>query len=389
MPVISANSKNCAGCRACEYVCPKGCIQMRPDGEGFLVPVVDFNRCVGCGLCERRCPERHGIPRADDLQKVYAFRWAGDLEVIAKSASGGAFPALALPVLKRGGVVYGAAYGSGLAVRHVRISEKTSLGILQGSKYVQSDIEGAFPHVRDDLKAGREVLFSGTSCQVAGLLSFLGGRHDLLRTVGVLCHGVASPLMFERYLKWAETKYGKVENYNFRSKRYGWGVAARIAGEKKKKYVSSSDPYNKVYLSGSCYRECCYSCRYASQERLEDITICDYWGIQKAHPNFYRKSGVSGVLVNTMVGRRMLADALEFGEIRNSDFDVLAAHNHNLIAPTSRPKVRDDIYKGIQEMDGFEYVEERMLPMVGIKDKLKALIPLWLKYPIKRLVKGF
>lgn len=387
--MIDVSSETCTGCGACVVVCPKSCIRMVPDAEGFAVPVIDEDSCVGCGLCERRCPEMHREMFNSRDQVSYALKWRSISPAIERSASGGAFFALALTVLEQGGAVYGAAFDKSYAVRHIRARTKDELTKIQGSKYVQSDIGSTYLEVAKDLSEGRQVLFSGTPCQIAALYACVKGDSENLYTVDVVCHGVASPELFSKYLEWVNEKYGRLREYSFRSKRFGWGNVVRIEGERRQRYVSSSDPYNKAYMGGACYREVCYKCKYAQQSRVSDITICDFWGIQSQHPDFYRKDGVSGVLVNSDHGSALFKRVWNRCEVLRVDFGSIAAHNGNLKAPSKRPPVRGDLYKGICELSGREFVEKRLVPLIGFKDRIKALIPFWVKYPIRRALKRF
>lgn len=286
----------CTGCRTCEQLCPKQCISMKSNGEGFLVAEVDESVCVNCGLCRKRCPQNN-IPEKHSPIEVLAARYK-DNDKLRNSASGGAFAAMAQYVLSQGGTVFGAAYQVDWSVGHIAVYDEKNLYKLQGSKYVQSDTLHTYSEVRALLDEGKKVLFSGTSCQIGGLRAFLRKDYDNLLTVDLICHGVASPLLFRKYIEWLGQKVkGKILFYNFRDKTGGWGLGYKTKTKTKTK-PSNLDPYYYHFLKGDTYRECCYRCNYCSQARVGDITIGDYWGIEQAHPSFYSTKGVSVVLLN-------------------------------------------------------------------------------------------
>ena len=191
--------EECCGCTACAEKCPKRCISMQPDAEGFLYPVVDASLCIECGLCEKVCPvlHRYGAPEPASV-RAYAC-CNRDEPVRMASSSGGVFSLLAGEVLDKGGVVFGARFDHDFSVVHDSVEEIAGLGTLRGSKYTQSRIEGSFRRAESLLKAGREVLFVGTSCQIAGLKRFLGRPYANLLAVDVLCHGVPSPKVYAQY----------------------------------------------------------------------------------------------------------------------------------------------------------------------------------------------
>ena len=180
---ISILGNDCCGCTACEQICPKKCITFKENNEGFMYPVVDESVCVNCGACVKHCPVMTP-PHSDGVQNVYASKYC-DTQKAKESTSGGIFIPLAKSTLEKGGVVFGCAYDENLVARHIAVEKEADLHKLQGSKYVQSDLSGIYSHVKSELKSGRNVLFSGTGCQVAGLRSFLGKDFDNLITVDI------------------------------------------------------------------------------------------------------------------------------------------------------------------------------------------------------------
>ena len=374
----------CTGCRACEQLCAHHAISMIADKEGFLTASVNHDLCVDCGLCRLRCPQNNHIDKHEPILSL-AVRDRDDDELY-RSASGGAFAAAARVILQWGGVVVGAAYNDDFSVSHVIINNLDDLPKLQSSKYVQSNTEATFLQVREFLRANREVLYSGTSCQIAGLKAFLHREYAKLYTMDLICHGVASPKLFAKYLVWLSGKMnGKITGYDFRDKSCGWGLDYMTKTKTKTKTKPSTlDPYYFHFLEGNTYRECCYNCRYCTKERVGDITIGDYWGIEKEHPKFYSTKGVSCLLVNNEQGKRLWEMiALEFFSLE-STFEKVALSNHNLSHPTVRKPIRDNIYIGIDEMDTDEYITTRLKVPYNLKANMKQLLPTWIKVWIKK-----
>ena len=220
--MIDRVGDKCCGCGACASVCPRQCIAMRANEEGFAYPDVNTNNCVECGACVKVCPvQRQDRDHVGEPLEAWGVV-AQDDSLLTKSSSGGLFSLLANMILEEGGIVYGAAFSDDFTgVHHIGVERTEELFRLRGSKYVQSDLNDIYTDVRIALNAGRRVLFSGTPCQIAGLTGFLGREYDALLTIEVLCHGVPSPLLWERYVENCG-KGRKVMNVSFRDKRRGW-----------------------------------------------------------------------------------------------------------------------------------------------------------------------
>ena len=272
-------------------------------------------------------------------------------ESLIKSASGGAFPVLARPILRAGGVVFGAEMLAGGVVEHTGVSTIDDLSRLQGSKYVQSEACGTFPKCAEALKKGNMVLWSGTPCQVFALRSYLERRgleryaEKYLYTVDLICHGVTNPKLFKLYISWLETKHGAIPGslqYEFRSKRMGWGLnyyyrylSVRDGRERSRFGFGDSDPYYAAFLEGKLYRQSCYSCKFARGERVGDYTIGDYWGVQNEHPDFDYSNGASVLLINNTKAQQFF-DSFCTSEcvIEESNFESASKANMNLVCPT-------------------------------------------------------
>ena len=345
---VQSVGKSCVGCRSCEQKCPKNCISIMPDKEGFLYPVIDNDKCIGCKVCVNSCPAVN-IPQKRQPISVYALK-NKDKKRILSSASGGASDVFAGYVIDNGGVVYGCAYDTDMLVKHIELTDKESLKRIQSSKYVQSDIGSCYSKAKEKLDSGKMVLFTGTPCQIAGLYAFLGNKeYDKLYTVDLICHGVPSPLLFKKYLAYQEDKLkGKIVSFNFRSKeKRGWAEQYTLKTQNKSKSGAIKlDRYGKHFMDGDCYRESCYT-------------------------EFSSALGVSSVLVNTKKGQ-MLSDSIsKYADITKATVKEAMAKQANLKAATLRPAARDTFYKEIQDRD---YINKLKVGLC-LKERIKALMP--------------
>lgn len=302
---------DCCGCHACASVCPKQCIHMEEDKEGFLYPIVDDTLCVQCELCKSVCPVLNSvIPEMGELPEAMAAIHMDDA-VRNVSSSGGVFTALVQTVLARGGVVFGAAWEDNFRrVRHIAVSSVEELSALQGSKYLQSTIGTSYIQVRELLEQGREVLFSGTPCQVEGLYSFLGKKYENLILVDIVCHGVPSPMVWQKYVSWQEETFGaSVSGMFFRDKKTGWkrfSTAMSFDNGKRRIERKERNHFMQAFLENACLRPSCYNCRFKKCNRVSDLTLADFWGIEDVCPDMDDDRGTSLVLVHTSKGEKML-----------------------------------------------------------------------------------
>ena len=336
MIAIKDKSK-CCGCEACLQVCPQQCISFHRDEEGFNYPYVNMEKCVDCGLCEKVCPELKNIDEKEPIHVYAAIN--NDLEERIQSSSGGLFVLLAKRIIDEHGVVFGARFDDKWNVVHSYTENLEGIPPFMGSKYVQSRIGDNFKKVKEFLCAGRKVMFSGTSCQIAGLKNYLIKDYNNLLTVDVICHGVPSPLVWRQYLEEIKNNAHKgkntvsfppkhliseretlkeryetvIERISFRDKRLGWQkysfalTLAEASADGKKNSVSLShihrdNPFMKVFLSDIILRPSCHKCFAKSGKSGSDITLADFWGVGSVVPEMDDDKGVSLLVVNSERG---------------------------------------------------------------------------------------
>ncbi len=352
-----AEKADCCGCSACAAVCPHGAITMVPDVLGFMYPSVDAGKCVDCGLCERVCAFNDEYDRSLNLSEVMAFGARHkDKKELESSRSGAVFIAVSDHVLDSGGVVYGAGYTEHFRVVHKRAETKRERDEFKGSKYVQSDMGGCFSQVKEDLKQGRTVLFTGTPCQTAGLNSYVGKNlRKNLYLMDIVCHGVPGPNIWRDYLSYLERRKGAgISCVDFRDKKeFGW-AAHRESYEYQGGGRESMTGYTVLFYEHIMLRPSCGKCHFANIVRPSDLTLADFWGWEKAAPGFNADDrGASLVLVNTEKGSSLL------GSVRD-DMDVVDVELDKCMQPNLRRPSALNPKSGTFADDyarrGFEYV---------------------------------
>lgn len=386
--MIITEKENCTGCSACKSVCPVDAITMIEDLDGFLVPIIDDDVCIKCEKCIRVCPANKGR-KSKELSK-FPITYAAinkETECLKVSSSGGIFPVIASKILGNNGVVFGCAWSRQLKAEHIFIEDHHDLIKLQGSKYVQSYIGNSYIKAKELLDSGREVLFTGTPCQIAGLNSFLNKEYDNLITIDLICHGVPSQAFFDGYLNvLSKSSKLKVVDFKFRDKKYGTRFIGKVEFEnhKIKKINPASSYYYNYFLKGYIYRESCYTCPYACAQREGDFTLGDYWGIERYHPKFESREGTSVILVNTQKAQFVLKAIKEKLELIPSDFKKASANNGQLKKPTRKNSERDEVFR-LWRSGGSELVAEKF--HINAKEKFIALIKNVIPYCVKKNIK--
>lgn len=341
---------DCTGCTACANICPTKAISMSHDNEGFLYPNISQGKCIECKKCIQVCPLKHPVDIKDRSHSIDVYATKHKLDSVRlNSTSGGFFTALTDDILKRKGVVYGAAFNNDMKVIHKSAVIKDERNKLRGSKYVQSDLNGVFNQLINDLKTGKEVVFSGTPCQTAGLLNFLHkskNEYSKLLFIDIVCHGTPSPLIWKEYIKYIEkSRNKKAVDFIFRDKKQGWrGYKTRILYEDGISENENEDLllYTDLYKTNKIIRPSCYKCKFANTNRPSDIMIGDYWGIENNSKDFADDLGVSLVYVNTKKG------AIVFNRIA-SELTILESNiedslQMNLRQPTPEPTNRNKFW---------------------------------------------
>lgn len=375
------DKKDCCGCGACVNVCPKQAISMIHDEFGFRFPAIDESKCVGCGKCEKVCAYQNSIT-GNKILEIYACA-TKDKKLLFSAASGGVFAQIAKCFLEDAGVVYGAALidNGGLQTQHIRVSKIEELFVLLGSKYVQSDMGNMYQAIKQDLTDGKQVLFSGTPCQVASVRKYLGKDYDNLFLLDIICHGVPSQMFFSDYLKQLGKKHnGAITEFSFRNKSKGQGAtsAYKVKSQKgEKEYICNGKvmSYSSLFLKSYTYRENCYSCPYAKPERMGDLTMGDFWGFHQEHPEVValdNEKGISCVLVNTQKGKQIFDKYSSQFETIQSSFEKVDAHNDQLHEPSRKPEKRETVL-ALYRDGGYEAVEKYYQEKFR-KDRIKQTI---------------
>ncbi len=348
---------DCFGCGVCVDVCPTHCIAMADDQEGFPYPEVDQDECIECGKCIASCPGLNEVGRQGFLpQPAYYGGFSLDEPTRYDSSSGGFFSLVADHILAQEGVVYGARYDfDQMTVIHARVDQQTALEPLRKSKYVQSSTVNIFPQVRQDLRAGQQVLFTGTPCQVAGLHLFLKENYPNLVTCDNICHGVPSPGLFQRHFTAIAQKKGQaITHIDFRTKAKGWAgplqlyLQVEFGGESTLTYAPL-DAYYALFLANLSLRPCCYACKYASTQRNADLTLGDFWGVKQHYPGLFDGKGTSLLLANTEQGKQLLQTVAPSAQVE--PIPKVSPFPPNLVRPTPKPKYRQRFFRQINLLD--------------------------------------
>lgn len=368
----------CTGCTACVNSCPLNAIYMVQDNFGFLYPEINDNMCIDCGKCKVACPQNNDA-RYNGENKFYAGVSFDD-EIKEKSSSGGIFSLLAEKIIKKGGVVFGAAFDKEFNVNHIGVDKIADLRLLRGSKYVQSNIGDCFEQVENFLEKGRYVLFSGTPCQIDGLYSYLKGSPEKLYTIDILCHGIPSPNVFKDYIDNETANDEKINSFKFRSKKTGWlNYSTDIVFNNGGKTIYHSS-YMQGFLNNYYLRECCYSCRYATRKRVGDITLGDFWGYREKAPAYLENDdrGISLVIVNSKKGDKLFKSIRKKAAVVSKSYDDAAKDNPILYTPSKKPVDYEDFQRdyGLLTWSDLEkkYFNEIVQSPVPIDDKTDEYI---------------
>lgn len=395
----------CCGCSACVQKCPKHCISLNEDNEGFLYPTFDKSICVDCGICDKVCPITNPYEERKPVSVLAAINRNEDIRL--QSSSGGIFTILAENVIDNNGVVFGARYDDKWQVVLDYTETLDGLANYRGSKYLQARVENTFKQCEDFLKSGKQVIFSGSPCQISGLKHFLKKEYDNLLTVDFVCHGVPSPKVWRMYLderkkEWA-SKYKKntddleIKRIFFRDKTKSWhrfhlafdfvfksdGIDSLGTDSKP----LDGDDYMKAFLSDMILRPSCHECKVRGFRSNSDITIADYWGIENVKPEIDDDKGVGLVMIHTQKGSDSLK--LEDLECVETSFDDAYKFNHSIMQSVKPHHNRKKFFDSIDSSDSvISLIREMLKPT--IKEHFKNVVlygPRLAKRIIKKILK--
>lgn len=370
------NKNKCCGCGACSQICPKACIEMKPDKEGFLYPTIDKNKCINCSLCEKVCPYNATVESNHPITS-YGFV-SKDPVIHAKASSGGAFLTISNHVIAQGGVVFGAAFSDDYeAVNIIPAKTKKDLSLLVGSKYLQAKVGNSYKVAEQYLKNGTLVLFTSTPCQIAGLHAYLRKEYDNLITIDCICHSVPSPKVWSNYLK--KISSGRKVNYvSFREKvSNGWhNYSLHIKDSEDKTILlegSKENVYMRSFISNLITRSSCYNCCALNFKSCSDITIGDFWNVEKYHSDkdcFMRNDGVSLIMVGTKKGQNFLTSILD----QDVCIEVPIEHvelnaSHSCLVKSSKPhELRNLFFKLFPYVPTIELMQASLYTISKLKD---------------------
>lgn len=383
--MIDLIEKNiCTGCTSCKAACPKQCINMNKDEDGFYYPTIDVNHCINCNLCEKVCPV---------LNKLHAHKQTVTYAVMnnnevtrSNSTSGGFFSVLANYVLEKEGYVIGASFNDQYVVKHIIIDKKSDLHKLMGAKYSQSELGNIFSRTKKLLDENKYVLFSGTPCQVGGLKAYLRNEYAKLLTVDLVCHGVPSPKVWESYVKYRSNKDNSgllPSRINLRSKSSGWSkykYSIEFDYENfKYSCVNYNDLFMKVFVGNYCLRQSCSNCSFKGIHRVSDFTLGDYWGVWDQLPEMDDNKGTSLVFVHGKKAQDIFELVSRQIKYQSVDTEISISMNPSMIISSTANKNRNAFLKEINDVDFEELVNKYLNSSCNndlifkIKSKIKKL----------------
>lgn len=363
MELFDVIEKNkCTGCMACKNSCPRNAITIIEDeNTGFLYPKINNDYCTGCNICKMVCPVENKLKDCKNEIDVYACK-SKDEKVRLESSSGGIFSLIADYVLENNGIVFGAAFNEKFEVIHDWIDNKKDIGKFRCSKYLQSKIGNSYKKAREFLENGKIVLYTGTPCQVEGLLAYLRKDYENLYTQDIICHGVPSPKVWRKYLEYKNTIHKEeVKDINFRDKSITGWTKFRLNFKYEKFDDNESlkeDFYMKMFLENFDLRDTCYNCSFKKENRKSDITVADFWGINKVRPEMNDEKGTSAVIINSSKGKRLWNNILNKVEYTKENIEDIKMYNPSFIKSVPYNEKRDEFFKDLNELNFEELIKK-------------------------------
>lgn len=386
---IQVLTAKCTGCMACVDACPKKCISQVVGKDGFLYSTIDDSACVRCGKCYAVCPIETQRKHDGDqhLYAAYSTENGGQM----RGSSGGIFELLAMECLDKGYYVCGAAF-EGTTLAHRIVKSKEDLIPLLKSKYLQSDMQGIYAQIRSILKQGEKVLFCGTPCQVSALVNSVdASMQENLLTADIICHGVPSQSVFDMYIRSLEKKHGgKVSEFSFRVKnnryKHAHGYSYTVEKNGKRRTVNgiyTNSSFYNAFKNYTIFREGCYDCRYATLKRVSDITLGDFWGIEKYDFRGNTDTGVSMIITHTEKGKAAFDAIAPKTVVKEFPVQYGVDSNHCLTKQTAKPKKRDEIIKDIAD-SGYEAAAKKYFKC-GLVHKIYWMVPPFARNMIRKI----
>lgn len=378
--VDSFDKKDCCGCSVCANVCPKGCISMTADEEGFLYPEIDKIGCINCGLCVKRCPIVNKANFANGHSPLAYVVQSKDKEILRNSTSGGSFSIIANWIIEQGGSVFGAAFDNKMDVSHIKVERKDRLYKFQGSKYVQSNIGLSYKEAKNELDKGKYVGFSGTPCQIAGLKSYLKKNYPNLITIDVVCHGVPSPKFWRNYISYYENKYGaKIINASFRNKKYGYNrstMQLNFDNGKSINRFTMDDYFLSAFFAEICSRPSCHHCAFKFIDRDSDFTIFDCWNAT-AFSEHMSKGGATNLFIHTDAGINIFESIKKHMVYEQIDYNRAVEQDGSMMVKSTVPnKNRTKFFEDLKLLS-VDKLKDKYYPnslSTIIKSRLRNLI---------------
>ncbi len=370
---ITEKSK-CTGCHACTNICSQKCIVMESDSEGFSYPKIDLKSCIDCGLCEEVCPLLHDQAVENEPQAYACYN--KDEKIRLESSSGGIFTLFAEQIIDNGGAVFGVGLEKDLTVAHSYVETKEQLRNFRGSKYVQSKIGENYKKAQIFLKQDRQVLFTGTPCQIAGLKAYLQKDYENLFCIDIICHGVPSPMVWQKYISFHEKRAGSpAKSANFRHKNKGWKkFSMSLLFNNSTEHIETLDKdlYLQAFLKNACLRPSCHNCNFKSLNRQSDITLADFWGVQNVLPKMDDDKGTSLILVNSSKGQAMFNKVKSQISFELVDINNAVVYNPAVIKPAEQSSNREKFFNEVDKLDFDKLVKKYCSDSILFKTKGKA-----------------
>ncbi len=337
--------QKCTGCALCVSICPKKCIEFVEQNEHFFFPKIDEEKCINCNKCTEKCPVLNQPHLNNRNTKVYSA-FSKDDNVLKKGSSGSIFYQLGHEIIKEGGVVYGAAFNEKNELFHIGVENILDLNKLCKSKYLQSNCNGIYEKVKKDLNNNKKVLFCGTPCQIAGVKNYLDEDYPNLILVDFICHGVPNQWIFNQTLNQLKIKYKKeVKTYTFRYKS-DKNISNHYCKYEFEKNDKTNiiikdyrkDLYYSIFKKYIAFRESCYTCGFATKNRISDITLGDFWGIEKYDKTIKVNKGVSMISIHTIKGNIYFDLIKDNNIVKEYNEKIAIDNNHSYDKGTKRPE---------------------------------------------------